>query len=332
MIPLADALAWLAARTRPLPAETVGLAQAAGRVLAEDVAGSPERRRIASIDGRAVRAADTEGASAYAPLPVGGAEVVAGAPMPPEADAVLPLHLVGDGPSALGPVPPGYGVAPDGENGLAAGTRLRPPHLAVLARLGVETVSVMRRPRVSVCVAGAKSGPDALTPMLAALIEAEHGTVGPTEPDLAIHAGRSGPGPDDNGICAFETVFAHGVLLRPGETAAIGMAGGVPAILLPGDPLACATGFALLAAPVLRRMAGRPEPSPIPATLARKIASGLGQIDAIRVRLEDGRAFPLGPAEFTTLSAGAGADGLVLVPEGSEGYPGGAMVLVHPLP
>ncbi len=331
MISLADALSWLADRGERREAETVELAEAFGRVLAEDVPGCNVQGWVAAIDGQAVRAATTDGASEYAPMPVGGRPVVAGRPMPEGADAVLPLMLIDAGSLALAAVAPGHGVAPLGESGLAAGTVLRPPHLAVLARLGRETVGVVRRPRAAVRVAGAKTGPDALMAMLGALIVAEGGVLGDPA-DLIIHAGRSGPGPDDGGIRAFERVFAHGVLIRPGETSALGSIAGTPALLLPGEPLACATVFALLAAPALRQMGGRPGPAQIQATLTRKISSSLGQLEAIRVRLEGGRATPLGPAEGILLSAGAGADGLVLVPEGSEGYSRGATVWVHTLP
>ncbi|GAC1342118.1 MAG: molybdopterin molybdotransferase MoeA [Acetobacteraceae bacterium] len=330
MISLEEARAWLGPRTQRLPAEPVALAEAAGRVLAVEAPGLPDAPPAADIDGYAVCAGDTEGASDYAPLPVGGVPVVAGAPMPPGADAVLPAHVVEAG-MARAAVPPGHGVVSGGAGGIAAGTVLRPPHLAVLARLGHDEVAVVRRPVVRLHVAGPKSGPDQLTPMLAALVAAAGGVVGPVG-DLAVHAGRSGPGSDDTGIAAFGAVFAHGVLIRPGETSALGTVCGGVALLLPGDPLSCATVFALLAAPCLRRMGGRPESAPVAAVLTRKISSGLGQIDAVRVRLEAGRATPLGAAQGVPLAAGAGADGLVLVPDGSEGYPGGATVWVHLLP
>jgi len=330
VIPLADALAWLAERTPRLPGERIPLADAAGRVLAAEVAAA-WRGRTAAIDGQAVRAAETEGASDYAPLPVGGAPVVAGAALPAATDAVLPLAALDVGPVARAAVARGHGVVQAEAVTLPAGLALRPPHLALLAQ--ASDVEVVRQPVVSLRVAGAKAGPEALAAMLRALVAAAGGVVAETAgPDLLIHAGRSGPGTDDDGAAAFDALFAHGVLIRPGETAALGSIAGRPALLLPGAPLACATAFALLAAPALRRMAGLPEPAPVAATLARKLASGLGQIDAVRVRLADGVATPLGPAEGGSLAAGAGADGLVLVPAGSEGYPGGATVWVHPLP
>jgi molybdopterin molybdotransferase len=328
LIPLRDARAWLESRVGRLEPEMAGIAAAVGRVLAEDLLGAADDGRVAGLDGRAVCAADTEGASEYAPLPVAGVPIVAGALMPSGSDAVLPPQLEDAAGFAMVTIPPGHGVAPADAAGLPAGTSLRPPHLALLARLGRDAVTVIRRPGITVRAAGPKSGREALAPMLAALIAAEGAEAATREPDLIIYAGRSGPGADDDGIDRFETVFAHGIAIQPGETTALGTIGGKTAILLPGDPLACATVFALLAAPALRRMAGRPEPTPLTVTLTRKIASALGQVDAVRVRVEGGRATPLS----TLLSAGAGADGLVLAPEGSEGYPAGATVQVLPLP
>ena len=78
-------------------------------------------------------------------------------------------------------------------------------------------------------------------------------------------------------------------------------------------------------------MADLPEPPPVPATLTRKITSTLGQTDVIRVHMTDDQATPLGPAEHGSLVAGLRADGLVLVPDNSEGHPPGATIQVHPL-
>lgn len=327
MIALAEALAWIDRSVAACGAERVGIGAAAGRVLAADLPALSARPARAGIDGYAVRAAETEGASDYAPLPLAGMAVVAGAAMPDGTDAVLPLHAFEHG-CALAAVAPGDGVDLPDPCAVRAGTRLLAAQLAVLTRRELAEVEVARRPRVRLRAARPKAGADALTPMLAALIAAEGGVVGDGAPDLVLHAGRSGPGPDDDGISAFDSVFAHGVLIRPGESSALGTLSGVPALLLPGDPLACATAFALLAAPALRRLGGRPEPAPVTATLTGKIVSVLGQVDAVWVRVRDGAATPLGPP----LSSAAAADGLVLAPEGSEGYPAGACVAIYPLP
>jgi molybdopterin biosynthesis enzyme len=159
---------------------------------------------------------------------------------------------------------------------------------------------------------------------LLALVAAAGAVVTADEPDLVLLAERSGGG-------AGWVAQAEGIAMQPGEATAIGLFGGAPAIVLPRHAADAATVFALLAAPVLRRIGGLPEPQPVPGTLTRKITSSLGMLEAVRVRVAGGRATPLGPAEGIGLLAAAAANGLVLVPEGSEGYPAGAMVPIYPL-
>lgn len=311
MTPLSEALAWLAARTPRRAAESVPLHQAAGRILAEDLAlDRLPSQAVAAMDGWAVWAADTEGASDYAPMPLAGQPVRAGDAMPPGTDAVLALAQV-DGASVLLAVPPGHGVLAAGHHAghgqvLAAGTKLGPLHLALLGG----PVSCVGRARVG----------GAVSPMLHALVGAQGGVVDLDSPDLILQP------------VSFDADAIRGVAIRPGETSAIGLVGGVPGLALPSDPLACAIAFTLLAAPALRRLGGRAEPGSVPARLTRKIASGLGQIDAVPVLLKGGEATPLGPAEGGSLHACLVANGLVLAPEGSEGYAAGTMVAVHPFP
>lgn len=236
--PLAEALAWVAANTRRLDPEAAEATDAPGRVLAEAVTapgGWPARDTVA-LDGYAVRAAATEGADAYAPVPLAGAVLVAaGHALPPGTDAVLPFEAVAadgaGGIEALAPVARGHGVeraggmfAP-GQDLLPAGRVLRADDLAVLALLGPAAVRVVRRPRVRLVVPGPKGGgADALTPMVLALIARDGGAgeavpcpspdqpglaracalaaggadlVPDLVPDLVLVAGRSGVGPDD---------------------------------------------------------------------------------------------------------------------------------------
>ena len=63
--------------------------------------------------------------------------------------------------------------------------------------------------------------------------------------------------------------------------------------------------------------------------LDRKITSAIGFTDLVRVRLQDGRATPLGPADAGGLARVVASDGWVLVPEGQEGFPAGTAVTVH---
>ena len=320
MISLEEAAAWLEARTGRLGGEAVPIGAAAGRVLEGGLEAVAEVA-LSGIDGWAVVARETEGASDYAPLPVRAVDVVAGAAMPGGMDAVVAGHLVAGG-CVVEAVAAGDGVAVGDGLRVAGGSLLRPGHVGVLARRGMAEVRVVRRPVVRVRVAGAKGGADAVGPMLGAAVKAVGGVVGDGA-DLVVMAGRSGAGADDNGVGAFSRLFAHGVRVRPGETVALGVIDGVPALLLPGDPVACLVAFWVLVGPVLRRMGGRAVVSG-EAVLTRKIAAGLGEVLAVPVMVRAGRATPVA----AVLSLVAGADGVVLVPEGSEGFGAGSVVTV----
>ena len=186
---VADALAWLDSQTRPLSAEDVPLRIASGRVLATAVVSSidvPGFDRSA-MDGYAIPAASTEGASSYNPLPIrvvgdsmpgcpfGGSvlageavRIMTGAPLPRRADAVLPAEGVeaetGEGHvrtiSALAPVSPGKNVGRRAED-VAAGAELfqsgrvlRPQDLGVLSSIGQGTVAVIKQPLVRLVITG----------------------------------------------------------------------------------------------------------------------------------------------------------------------------------
>jgi molybdopterin molybdotransferase len=65
--------------------------------------------------------------------------------------------------------------------------------------------------------------------------------------------------------------------------------------------------------------------------LARKLASTLGLAELVPVRVRDGEAEPIGSG-YVPLSALAQADGCILVPADSEGYPPGTEVVIRPFP
>ncbi len=164
--------------------ERVPLAEARGRVLAERVDADlavPGFDR-ASVDGYAVRATDTVGASEAAPTvlavvgevhageepdaavePMTAVEVSTGAVMPPGADAVVMVERTSrraENVAVRTTVTPGEGVMPAGDD-VAAGERALGPGTVVtnresglLAALGRETVAVRGRPRVAVVSTG----------------------------------------------------------------------------------------------------------------------------------------------------------------------------------
>jgi putative molybdopterin biosynthesis protein len=177
-IPAADALdAWRSARAAAgcaarLPAVTVRVEDGAGRVTAEPVwaARSSPPFDAAGMDGIAVRAADTIGASETTPvcLEPGRYDVVdTGDPMPAGRDAVVMrehVHYLG---GAVGgtaelraAVPPYQHVRSVGEDVSASelllpeGHRLRAVDLAAAAAAGASRLSVRRAPVVAVLPTG----------------------------------------------------------------------------------------------------------------------------------------------------------------------------------
>ena len=184
------ALAWLDAQDaqlQPLASEIIPLRNAAGRVLAASVVSDVDVPGFdrATMDGYALVADSTEGATAYTRLPltvigdsmpgspfdgsvsVGEAvRVMTGAPMPRGADAVLPAEWVETESatpckiSALAAVSPGKNLGKRGEDIvrgttlLEAGRVLRPQDLGVLSSVGQGEVRVIRRPRVRLAVTG----------------------------------------------------------------------------------------------------------------------------------------------------------------------------------
>jgi molybdopterin molybdotransferase len=184
MTPVDDYQAQILAAIRVLPPAQLALADAEGCVLAEDVAAAAALPSFdnSSMDGYAVLAADTAGASAQAPvtLPVTGEiaagdtgafrllpgtaiRIMTGAQLPAGADAVIPVELTDGGDARVqirGAAKPGGhvryagGDARQGEVLLPAGTRLKPMHIAVAASAGRGTVLVRPRPRVVVLSTG----------------------------------------------------------------------------------------------------------------------------------------------------------------------------------
>ncbi len=216
--PVASVIEWLRNGLHMLPSETISVVAAAGRVLAGDVTSRfdiPGFSR-AMMDGFALQAADTAGASSYSPLSLTvigqslpghpstalvtagcAVQIMTGAPMPSGADAVLPVEHVRMEPPrilALNETTPGRHVSVPGED-IAVGTvvlqqgrRLRPQDLGVLASIGAGEISVVRRPHVRVVVTGNELLPpgsrpqgarivDSNSPMLSALIERDGGIV-----------------------------------------------------------------------------------------------------------------------------------------------------------
>jgi len=293
--------------------------------------------------------------------PHAAALVCAGERLPAGADAVLTFEAARLADSTLEvyrAVAPGAGVeqrsrcARAGDALLERATLLGPRHLALAATAGVERLQVFGRPRVRLIVAGPKAADaiDADGLMLRALVARDGGFVeslaagGGSEicsaivapgADAILIAGRTGAGVDDEAPLALaeaSELALHGVAMRPGESAGMGMAGGVPVFLLPGDPVGCLCAYEMFAGRWIRRLGGREPGLPYPvceAGLRRKIVSNIGFVEFFPVRFAGEDVGPIGSAQSGGIASVARADGFVIVPAPSEGHPAGARVAVH---
>ena len=189
---VADALAMVLSAVAQLPAESVPLRAALGRVLAEPAVAQDSLPPFANsaMDGFAVRAADVAGASSAAPAalrvvadlaagyvsdmvvgPGCAARIMTGAPLPAGADAVIPVEDTDESwRDVARPLPEqvqvfrsvsaGDYVRQAGEDIRAgatiipAGRQLRPQEIGVLASIGRAAVMVVRQPRVGILATG----------------------------------------------------------------------------------------------------------------------------------------------------------------------------------
>jgi molybdopterin molybdotransferase len=121
----------------------------------------------------------------------------------------------------------------------------------------------------------------------------------------------------------------HGVALRPASPTGLGWVNGKPVLLLPGNPVSCLCGYDFFGGRIVRRLGGREAAWPYreePATLGAKVTSELGRVDYVRVRFDDGVLRPITASGASMISSVTAADGFILVPADSEGFPEGAMV------
>lgn len=258
-----------------------------------------------------------------------------------------------------------------GEPLLPAGHRLRPQDLGGLTALGITRLRVTRRPRVAILSMGDEVAPPEVTPgpgrirdvnsyTLAAQVSQAGGVpallgIAPDDYGQQLAAARRGLEAADvlvfsagssvssrdltadviNGLGA-PGVLAHGLSLRPGKPAIVGLAAGKPVFGLPGNPVSAMIVFDLLVRPLLYHLAGGftpPEPATVLARLTRDIASAPGREDYIPVRLSAGAGgertaepvFGKSNLIYTLIRA----DGLVQAPLDRAGLYAGETVAVR---
>jgi molybdopterin molybdotransferase len=120
--------------------------------------------------------------------------------------------------------------------------------------------------------------------------------------------------------------------MRPSSPAGMGRLDGRLVFLLPGNPVSCLCAYDFFAGRAIRRLAGRSADWPyrqIRGTLVRKLVSTVGRVDYARVRVQNTEVEPLAISGASVLSSTTRADGFVIIPADSEGYPPCAEVSVY---
>lgn len=357
LAPLAEVLSAIG-RCAPVEPRDMATAQAEGCILAVDIL-APQALPAADMalrDGWAVKAEDTRDAGPYAPMPLDPPplRIDTFAALPPGTDAIAPPDAVtvsGGILQIVAPVAPGEGVLPksgDAAQGAllcAAGTKLRTSDIAVLMAAGVKDLRV-RAPRLLIV----NTKPGVLEPAVqfvarcakaaGAIVSVEQN--GDLETALraglvnaVIGIGGTGSGRRDRSVIALTRagkLACHGIGLAPGESAAFGHVGGRPVLLVPGRIDAAIACWLVLGRTLVARLSGGTiAEAASSATLARKVTSTIGIAEFVPLRRSEQGALPLGSG-FLSLRTLAQADGWMLVPAESEGYPAGHAVTVRPLP
>jgi len=378
--------------------ETVPLREALRRVPGEPVTAPHPLPGFArsTVDGYAVRAADTYGVSEGLPgyLAIAGAVVMGtepdtavtpgtavimptGGALPPGADAVVMIEYTAETMpgtiEVVRPVAPGEGVvradedAKPGEVIIGGGRPLRPQDLGMLAAAGVTSVTVHKKPVVTIFSTGDEVVPadtpqlkpgqvrDATAAALAALVadaggEPVFGGIVPDDPGalekalrgaltasdvLVISAGSSVGVRDEtaNAVARLGEpgIWCHGLAIKPGKPTLLAECAGVPVIGLPGNPRSALVVFRLIGMPVVRLVGGCESPPAQPSTrarLSRDLASAAGRFDVVQVTVaEDGIATPVFGLS-ALLSVLTAADGYIVIPDEATGLRAGSEVEV----
>lgn len=339
-----------------LDSEEVPLARAANRVLGLPQTSTEQLPPFArsTMDGFAVRARDTFGCSESEPAlltiigeiamghsgqqislrPGQTAHIWTGGELARKSDAVVMVEythpLDKETVEIFRPVAPGENVilAGDdikrGETILQAGKVLRPQDLGVLAGLGKTTVSVFKKPVVTILSTGDELVPPDTLPgpgqirdinstTLAALVEQSGGVAKPVgiigddfdamllackkallESDMILLSGGSSVGKRDFTLNVLQQLdnsklLAHGVAIRPGKPTILAKINNTALFGLPGHVASAMVVFYLFVRPLLRRLSGNSCDHglmSIQAITSEQIPSAIGREEYVRVSLK----------------------------------------------
>lgn len=379
--PVDEALARLKERLHPVVGvdAQVPLAQANGRVLAVDVA-APRAHppsTNSAVDGYALAGPLTD-VPAILPLvngrsaagvpykgvvPAGHAiRILTGAVVPEGVDTVVldedcelidgQLHLNGTLKKRANTRAAGEDICV-GDVIIAAGTKITPTQISVLASVGVTALDLFKPLRVGVLSTGDEVKPvgaavtdwqiyDANRPMLMALVEqlgyqvvdlghvldrAEDVTAaldtGAQNCDLILTSGGISAGDEDH---VSKTLKSQGeisnwrIALKPGRPLALAMYKGTPVVGLPGNPVAAWVCTLRFATPAMALLAGgewfEPQGYLMPANFSKNKKPGRSEL--LRARVRDGKVEVFSSEGSGRVTGLAWSEGLVELDESAQ--------------
>lgn len=315
MIPVSKAISLIEQNVEPLGTETVSISNMVGRILAEDIVADMDLPPFdrSQMDGFAVRAADVADAPVDLMLigesaaghgwhtemhPGETVRIMTGAPVPPGADSVQKVELTSERDfstdeaeknegniTILEPVAAGRNIVRQGaevkkgELIVSKGERINERMIATLAAFGYSSVTVAKRPRVTIFTTGSEvveinetPGRDQIRNSNSAMLEALVKTVGgeitllPTAPDdlegiknviqtaaassdLVVITGGVSVGKYDLTKRAMQElgaeIFFERLRLKPGKPAVFARLDQALLFGLPGNPVSAAVTFYL---------------------------------------------------------------------------------------
>lgn len=362
--------------------ETVAVQNACGRITAQAVYAhiSAPHYAASAMDGIAVHAKDTFGATETTPVRLTAAQYVVvdtGDPVPEGCDAVIMVEDIvreeDDTVTIYGAAAPWQHIRQIGED-ICAGEMILASHMEVTPAAigamiagGVMRVDVIRKPVIGIIPTGDEIVAPCADPkpgdilefnssIFSAMVEgwgAEAKTY-PIVPDrfdairdmvakacdecdiVLLNAGSSA-GREDYSVAVVRElgeVLYHGVAIKPGKPAILGCRGKVPILGVPGYPVSGIIVVEELLKPLVNAWHhGSGQTAQIvTATLTRPVVSGLKYEEFVRVRM----GYVGDKLTASPLSRGAGvvssfmkADGILVVPQGTEGYEAGEEVQVR---
>lgn len=362
--------------------EKIPSAKATGRILYQAVYAlicSPHYNASA-MDGIAVKASDTYGASENTPVILTQekyAVVDTGDPIPEAYDSVVMVEDVTELPdgkvSLLSATHPWQNVRQVGED-ICMGDMISPSFTKITPSLcgaflagGVTEVEVIKRPKVGIIPTGDEIVSPTSNPHKGEIIEFNSAIFSSmlsecnaesviydivkdkkellkkaissaiAECDIVLVLAGSSAGRDDYTSTIIEElgeVLFHGIAIKPGKPAVLGNVGKVPVVGLPGYPVSAI----IIMEEIVKQLVDlyykrrSKETSTVTAMLGKRVVSSLKYQEYVRVTLgkvgDTLTAIPLnrGAGVITSFTK---ADGILVVPQDSEGFEMGEKVQIR---